>query len=287
MLVHIKDLVKGAKKNKYAIGAFNVHGLESVLGIARAAAEAKSPAIIEVSEGAIAYMGLEVTINLVRTIADTVAASVPIALHLDHGKNLEIVNKCIVSGFSSIHIDASAFPFEENIEISKKVVSFAHSRGVWAQGEIGSIMGGHGDVGGEIHGIPIADPDEVVEFVRRTKVDTIAAAIGTAHGTFTNEDINFKILKKIKDNIKKPFVLHGGSGVPTRKIKRAIKEGVNIINIGTNIKVAFSETLIETCKKNKKEMDPRNLLKPSIQAIEDAAIKQMKIMGSADQIKTK
>lgn len=284
MLAHIKDIVNDAKKNKYAIGAFNIHGIESALGVAYAAEQAKSPAIIQVSESTIEYMGLKPITHLVSTVAKNIAPHVPIALHLDHGKSLDSIFECIKAGFTSVHIDASHLPLDENIALTKQVVAMGHRKGVWVQGEIGSIIGGHGKIGGKIKGIPMADPKEVIEFVRATKVDTIAAAIGTAHGVFTNEDIDLKILREIKKATKIPFVLHGGSGVKVEKIKKSIKEGVNVINIGSDIKIAFCKTLIKNCAKNKNETDPRVLLKPTIEAIKKVVIEQMEIFGSDNQI---
>lgn len=280
MLVHIKDLIKDAEKKGYAIGAFNVHNLETMLGVARAAVKANSPAIMQVSEGAIKYMGRKPVNHLVSTIAKNLAPNVQIALHLDHGSSFESVLACMDADFSSVQIDASSLPLEENIELTKKIVAIAHKRGVWVQGEVGSMMGGHGKVGGVIKGVLLADPVEVIAFVKATKVNTIAAAVGTAHGAFTNEDVNLDLLKSITTKIKTPFVLHGGSGVPDKVIVKAIKSGVRIINIGTDIKVAFSETLKETCKNNKKETDPRVLLSPSIDAVEAVVLNKMKLFGS-------
>jgi len=284
MLVHIKDIVGQTEKKHYAVGAFNIHNLETVLGVARAAVRAKSPAIIQVSEGAIEYMGLKVIINIVSIVAKDLAASVPIALHLDHGKSFESVFECIKAGFSSVHIDASGLPLTENIMLTKKVVEIAHEKGVWVQGEVGAIIGGHGKLGGKISDIPIAKADDVVQFVKETKVDTIAAAIGTAHGVYKNEDINIPLLVEIKSRTKKPFVLHGGSGVAQKKIKAAIKAGVNIINIGSDIKIAFSKTLIDDCLRNRTETDPRLLLKPTIRAVEEVVVKSMKLFNSEGQM---
>ena len=283
MLAHIKDITKDAEKNGYAIGAFNVHNLESILAVAQAAVRAKSPAIIQVSEGAINYMGLKPVTHIVSTVAKNIAAKVPIALHLDHGKSFDTVFECIDAGFSSVHIDASHLPLDENIALTKRVVEIGKAKKVWVQGEVGIIVGGHGKTGKNLE-IPLAKLEDVVEFVKKTKVDTIAAGIGTAHGVYAEEDIKFKLLKDIKAKTKKPFVLHGGSGIPNGKIKRAIKEGVNIINIGTDIKVAFSTTLINNCIKNKKETDPRNLLRPTIKAVEDVVFAKMKLFGSAGKI---
>ena len=280
MLVHIKDLIKDAEKKGYAIGAFNVHNLETILGVARAAVKAKSPAIIQVSEGAIKYMGRKPVNHLVSTIAKNLAPDVQIALHLDTGSSFESVLACMDAGFSSVQIDASSMPIDENIELTKKIVDIAHKRDVWVQGEVGSMIGGHGKVGGKITGVPLAEPSEVIAFVKATKVDSIAAAVGTAHGAFTNEDVHLDLVKSITEKLKTPLVLHGGSGVPDKVIAKAIKNGVRIINIGTDIKVAFSDTLKETCKKNRKETDPRILLSPSIDAVEAIVLNKMKLFGS-------
>lgn len=284
MLVHIKELVKEAEKGGYALGAFNVHNLESILGVAQAAVRGCSPAIIQVSEGAIKYMGLKPTTHIVSTVAKNVAGTVPIALHLDHGTNLQTVFECIRAGFSSVHIDASALLLDENIKLTKEVIQVARAKGVWVQGEIGSIVGGHGSAGDYID-IPLADPAEVIKFVKETDVDTISAAIGTAHGTYTNEDINFELLSAIKAKTKKPFVLHGGSGVEDKKIKKAIEAGVDIINIGTDIKTAFCKTLIEMCEKNKTETDPRKLMSPTIKAVEEVVYQKMLLFGSSGRCK--
>ena len=281
MLVHLKNLVQDGKKNGYAIGAFNITNFESILAVAQAAIKAGSPAIIQVSESAIKYMGLKPITHLVSTVAKNMAAGTPIALHLDHGSSFDTVFECISSGFSSVHIDASNLPLDENIKLTKQVVNVAHARRVWVQGEVGAIIGAHGDITSKLKAIPLAKLEEVVEFVKQTKVDTIAAAIGTAHGIHANEDIVFSLLKAIKNKVKIPFVLHGGSGILDSKIKRAIKEGVNIINVGTDLKVAFCHALIKVCLKNKRETDPRNLLKPTIAAVEKVVFGKMKLFGSA------
>lgn len=285
MLVHIKEIITEAEKGGYAVGAFNIHNLESALGVAQAANHAKSPAIIQVSESTIKYMGLKPITHIVSTIAKNIAANVPIALHLDHGKSFDSIFECINAGFTSVHIDASHLPLDENINLTKHVVNVAHAKKIWVQGEVGAMIGGHGTRSKYLKNIPIADADEVIEFVRKTGVDTIAAAIGTAHGSFENENIRFDLLKKIKEKTKKPFVLHGGSGVKEAQIRQAIKLGVNIINIGTDIKIAFCEALIKNCAKNKNETDPRILLKPTIGAVEETVMKKMKLFGSAGKIK--
>ena len=153
MLVHIKEIVGDAEKNGYAVGAFNIHNFESVLGVARAAVKAGSPAIIQVSESTIKYMGLKPITHIVSTVAKNIAAPVPIALHLDHGRSFDSVFECIRAGFTSVHIDASHLPLDENITLTRQGVEFAHQKKVWVQGEVGAMIGGHGSLSGKIKGI--------------------------------------------------------------------------------------------------------------------------------------
>jgi len=278
MLSHIKDILKKAESRGYAVGAFNIHNFETILGVANAAVKAKSPVIIQVSEGTINYMGLKPVTHIVSTVAKNTA--VPIALHLDHGKSLDVVFECIAAGFTSVHIDASHLPLDENIKLTREVVEFSHTKNVWVQGEVGAMVGGHGDIHGKIE-IPLAELEDVVSFAKKTKIDTIAAAIGTAHGAYDNESINFPLLKSIKARVDIPFVLHGGSGISDEEIQKAIKMGVNVINIGTDIKVGFCQALIKQCRDNQEETDPRKLLMPAIETVEKIAIAKMELFGSA------
>ncbi len=284
MLVHIKELISAANKGKYAVGAFNIHNLESVLGVARAAVESKSPAIIQVSESAITYMGLKPITHIVSTVAKNVAAKVPIALHLDHGRSFDSVFECINAGFTSVHIDASHMPLDENINLTKYVVEMAHSKGVWVQGEVGGMVGSYLVNKNKKIDIPLADVKDVARFVKETGIDSIAAAVGTAHGVYQNEDINLPLLKEIVAKTKISFVLHGGSGIEDAKIKQAIKSGVDVINIGTDIKVAFCSSLIKNCLANRHETDPRNLLRPTIDEVAKAVKAKMKLFGSVNRI---
>ncbi len=286
MLVHIKKLIEHAKKHNYCLGAFNIHNIESIKGIIEAAKYAKSPAIIQTSEGSINTMGIKSAVSLVRELTMGLASNIPFALHLDHGKNTDLIFKCINEGFSSVHIDASAYDLLENIKITKKVVNYAKKKNVWVQGEIGVIKGGHGIKAKKIGTVPLANPECVIEFVKATKVNTISAAIGTAHGSYEDENISFELLKNIKSKIKnKPFVLHGGSGVANYQIKKSIKMGVNIINVGTDIKVAFCESVIRESVNNKKETDPRKLLFPAIKSVKKVVARKMKLFGSSNKVK--
>jgi len=282
MLVHIKEIVNHAQQHNYAIGAFNIHNLETALGVARAAAKMRSPAIIQVSEGAIHYMGLGVVKSLITILAADEAGSVPIALHLDHGKKYTSITECVTAGFSSVHMDGSDLSLLENIAITKKAVDFAHEKNVWVQGEVGPLLGGHGESGNLVGEIPLASPEEVAQFIAATNVDTIAAAIGTAHGSFKEEHIDFELLTKIKKVVgNKPLVMHGGSGNDEKAVIQAIARGVNIINIGTDIKVAFTSTVITQAQNNPQETDPRKLLTPTIEAVMKVVQTKMKLFGSA------
>ncbi|MFA6389546.1 MAG: class II fructose-bisphosphate aldolase, partial [Patescibacteria group bacterium] len=268
MLVHIKELVEDAEKEGYALGAFNILNIEMALGVAYAAEKTGSPVIFQVSQNVIEYMGVKPITHIVSTIAKNIAVQVPVALHLDHGKSFDAIFECINSGFTSVHIDASSLPYDENVNLTRHVVEVARPKGVWVQGELGEMIGGHGQSGNIINNVPIADPDKVAEFVKATKIDTVAAPIGTAHGVYENERVDLEVLKAIKERISIPFVLHGGSGVKSEDMKKAVAMGVNIINIGSDLKIAFSKKLIETCVNNKEETDPRVLLKPTIEAVE-------------------
>lgn len=284
MIEHIKNIFRKSIDENYAVGAFNVHNLEGIIAVSQAAEEMKSPAIIQVSPGAAKYIGLKNVADLVKNSAEKFAPNTPLALHLDHGKDYDFVLACIKNGFSSVHMDGSHLPLDENIAITKKVVEIAHKKDIWVQGEVGAMVGGHGVSGDELEVIPVAKPEEVIHFVKETGVDTIAAAIGTAHGIYKNEDVRMDLLKEIKKGTDTPFILHGGSGVDEKKIKESSKNGVNAINIGSEIKIAFSEALIKNCIINQKETDPRKLLRPTIAAIKKVVIEQMKIFNSINRV---
>lgn len=281
MLVEAAYLLKKAQKEGYALGAFNIYNLETALGVARAAVALNSPIVMQVSESTIEYAGLKPITHIVSTIAKNEAVSVPVALHLDHGKSFKSVSECIAAGFSSVHIDASALAFDENISLTREVVDYAHNKKIWVQAELGAIPGGHGDVGEKSEELPLVDPEQVEEFVRKTNVDSLAIAVGTAHGIFKNERIHFDLLKRVRAKTDIPLVLHGSSGVPDEEIKKAIEIGINKINVGTAIKVAFTKTVRETVEKNPNITDVRKLLNPAIQAVQKVVEHKLELFGSA------
>ena len=286
MLVHIKEILEKAKAENYCIGAFNVVNLETTLGVARAAVKEKAPIIIQVSEKTIEYAGLKAITHIVQTIAKNEASSVPVALHLDHGHSFQSVSECINAGFSSIHIDASELPFDENVKITKESVDYAHKHGVWAQGELGRILGKEGLTNGNFENIEkfLTDPQQAVEFVKKTGVDTLAISVGTFHGRFKGkEKIYFDRLDEIRKVINVPLVLHGASGVPDADLEKAAEHGVSVVNIDTSLRVAFTEALKKTCQTETDYVDPRKILQPSIEAISEVVARKIKYLGSKNK----
>lgn len=284
MLITTDFIIQKAQKEGYGIGCFIVYNLETALAVAQAAVEMRSPIIIGVSEFTITFAGRQTIAEIVKTIADNQAVSVPIALHLDHGRSFDSAKACIDEGFSSVQIDGSSFPFDKNVEITRKVVRYAHQKKIWVEGELGAIYGGHGETGVFKGKIPLVKPEEVDEFVEQTEVDMLAPALGTIHGKFKNEKIHFDLLKKIRETVDIPIVLHGASGLPDAEIGKAIKSGVTKVNIGTETKTMFVESIKKTLKTTKKLSGPRALLTPTIEAIKGMAKEKIKVLGSSNKI---
>ncbi len=287
MIVKLKSIIAKAQKGRYAIGAFNTANLETTLGIIRAARANNSPAIVQISEATIKYAGLEPILNIIRAVDKSEGSKTPIAIHLDHGKDWEIVKACVLAGFSSVHMDASAYSFKDNVKITKKAVEFAHKHGVWAQGELGSLFGKEGMTNVEIPkdaNSYMTDPERVKEFISSTGVDELAVSIGTMHGNFSGqENIDFKRLKSISLKTSTPLVLHGASGVDLSQIKQAIRTGITIINIDTDLRIAFTKALRLTLSKEESFYDPRKVLAPSIEAVKNEAAIKMKAFGSINK----
>ncbi len=284
MLVGTKEILEKAQKGRYAVGAFDVYNLETALGLAQAAVNMKSPIIMMVSETTIKYAGIKPITHIVSTVAKNLAVKVPVALHLDHGKNFESVVECVKAGFTSIHMDASELPFDENVILTKQAVDFAHKKKIWVQGELGPIPGDH-LAGGEFKGkLPKTDPALVKEFVAKTGIDMLAIAVGPTHGVYTNEHIDFKLLNQIRRLTNLPLVLHGSSGVPDKEIRQAIKSGIVKINVGTAVRVAFAKAMRQTVKIAPKDLvDVRKMLTPSIEAVCKLAEGKIILFGSVNK----
>jgi len=285
---HIKNLVAKAHRGKYGVGAFNTQNLEITLGIVRGAMATRAPVIIQISETTIEYAGLKPITHIVKTIAKNLAVSVPIALHLDHGKKFQSVVECIEAGFSSIMMDASDLPFDENVALTRRAAEYAHRRGVWAQGEIGRLKGVEDMIKVAEREAFMTDPAEAEEFARKTGVDTLAVSIGNIHGIVKFKKgvpkLDIGRLKKISERTKIPLVLHGASGIPEKEIRKAVKLGINIINIDTEIRLAFTDSVRNTVKKDPDIYDPRKVLTPAIEAVAKVAEEKIRMFGSAGKV---
>lgn len=284
-LEHIKNLVKKAHREKYGIGAFNTQNLEITLGIVKGAMAVRAPIIIQVSETTIEYAGLKPITHIVKTVAKNLAVNIPVALHLDHGRKFQSIVECIEAGFSSIMMDASDLPFDENVALTRKAVEYAHKRGVWAQGELGRLKGVEDVVKVKEREAFMTDPAEAEEFVKKTGVDTLAVSIGNIHGIVKFKKgvpkLDLKRLKEISEKVKIPLVLHGASGIKKEEIRKAVKLGINIINIDTEIRLAFTNSVRDILKSDSELYDPRKVLTPAIDAVAQVVSEKIKMFGSA------
>ncbi|MGI6226777.1 MAG: class II fructose-1,6-bisphosphate aldolase [Peptococcales bacterium] len=281
-LVSVDVLLKKAEQEGYAVGAFNCNNMEIVQAIVEAAEAEKSPVIIQASQGAIKYAGLDYIVKLVEVAADSV--SIPVALHLDHGTSFEQVVKCIRYGFSSVMIDGSKLPLEENIAITNKVLEIARPLGISVEAELGKIGGTEDDIIVSDKEAMFTDPEEAKTFVDATGVGSLAIAIGTAHGQYKGKpELDFKRLEKIKKLVNIPIVLHGSSGVPDADIQMAIKLGVRKVNIDTNIREAFMKGVKDALAKNPEEIDPRKVLGPAREEMTAIVREKIRLFGSSNK----
>lgn len=279
-LVSLKDVLEPAEKGGYAVGAFNANNMEIVQAIIESAAEERSPVILQASQGAINYAGLDYIVALVKAAAQ--GTDVPVVLHLDHGTDFEQVMRCIRSGFSSVMFDGSRLPLDENIAMTRRVVEIARAVGVSVEAELGKIGGTEDDISVEEREALFTDPAEAERFVKETEVDALAVAIGTAHGPYKGEPrLDFPRLKRIKELTGAPIVLHGSSGVPDDAIRKAISLGVSKINIDTDIRQAFTSGITEFIKKNPDNIDPRKMLAPAKVEMKKKVKEKMRLFGCA------
>ncbi|AYV68408.1 fructose-1,6-bisphosphate aldolase, class II [Niallia circulans] len=282
-LVSMKDMLNKAKAEGYAVGQFNLNNLEFTQAILQAAEEEKSPVILGVSEGAGRYMGgFKTVVKMVEGLMEDYNITVPVAIHLDHGSSFEKCKEAIDAGFTSVMIDASHHPFDENVEITSKVVEYAHAKGVSVEAELGTVGGQEDDVVAE--GVIYADANECVELVKRTGIDTLAPALGSVHGPYKGEpNLGFKEMEEIGNLTGLPLVLHGGTGIPTKDITKAISLGTAKINVNTENQIASAKAVRETLAAKPEEYDPRKYLGPARDAIKATVIGKIKEFGSSNK----
>ncbi|SDF94881.1 class II fructose-1,6-bisphosphate aldolase [Desulfovibrio legallii] len=299
-----KQMFAAAYAGGYAIGAFNVNNMEIIQGIMGAAAAEKSPVILQVSAGARQYAGQGYIMKLVEAALQD-DPSIPVVVHLDHGPSFEMCRDCIDGGFTSVMIDGSHLPYEENIALTKQVADYAHPRGVWVEAELGKLAGIEEHVASAEH--VYTDPDQAVDFVRRTGCDSLAVAIGTSHGAYKFKGearLDFDRLETISQKLPGyPLVLHGASsvpqefvalcnkyggqvggakGVPEDMLRKAAGMGVCKINVDTDIRLALTASIRQFLAEHPEQFDPRAYLKPARQAVQDmVAHKIRNVMGSS------
>lgn len=281
-LVSMTEMLNKALKDKYAVGQFNINNLEWTQAILQAAQEEQSPVILGVSEGAAKYMGgFKVVTAMVNALLETMDITVPVALHLDHGSSLEKCREAIDAGFSSVMIDNSKFPIEDNIKATRDVVEYAHSKGASVEAEVGSVGGEEDGVTG---GVIYADPEECKRMVEEAKIDALAAALGSVHGAYVGEPkLGFDEMKEISELTGVPLVLHGGSGIPTHQIKQAIEYGHTKINVNTELQQVWTQRVREIVETDKKVYDPRKIIGPGKEDIMNVVKSKMREFGSSNQ----
>ncbi|WP_059104161.1 class II fructose-1,6-bisphosphate aldolase [Shouchella shacheensis] len=284
-LVSMKDMLNKAKAEGYAVGQFNLNNLEFTQAILQAAEQEKSPAILGVSEGAARYMGgFKTVVGLVKNLMEEYNVTVPIAIHLDHGSSFEKCVEAIHAGFTSVMIDGSHYPLAENIALTKRVIDVAHTLGVSVEAELGRIGGQEDDLIVEDAEAAYAIPEECKELVDATGVDCFAPALGSVHGPYKGEpNLGFDHMKKISGLVGIPLVLHGGTGIPTKDIQKAIEYGHAKINVNTESQISSAKAVRETLAAQPEQYDPRKYLGPARDAIKATVAGKMKEFGSSNK----
>lgn len=276
-LVSAREVLAGARRGGYAVGAFNANNLEYVVGIARAAQRERSPVIIQASQGAIEYAGLEYITAMAKAAS---AAPVPVVLHLDHGRDPVTVERCIRAGFSSVMFDGSDRDLHENVALTRRVVEMARPNGIPVEGELGRVpSAGEGLTAEEIAAM-MTDPDEAAEFVRETGVDALAVSVGSVHQMGRQEvDLDTDRVRRIAEKVRLPLVLHGSSGVSDRSLREAVRAGICKVNIATMLNIAFMKALRAELAARPDQVDPRRVLGPAMEALSAVVGERMRVLG--------
>lgn len=278
-LVPMSQILTKAQSLGYAVGGFNMNNLESLQAIMEVAEEERSPVIVQLSEGALKYVGIEYAEVCVKAAASKV--TVPVALHLDHGGSFAKIIQCIRHGFSSVMIDGSKLPFEENVALVQKVVEAAKAIGVTVEAELGKIGGTEDDHTVDEREASMTVPEEAQTFVEKTKVDALAIAIGTAHGPYKGKpELDFERLTAIRKIVDIPLVLHGASGVYDQDIQKAISLGICKININTDFQQVFSGKIRQILLNDSEIYDPRKVIGPGKEAMKEKVREKIRLMGS-------
>ena len=282
-LVTTKELLLDAQKNGYAVGAFNVENMEMVQAVVAAADELKSPVIMQTTPSTVKYADLAYFYANAKVAAE--AASVPVAIHLDHGSSFELAMRAYRTGYTSIMIDGSHETYEENIKVSKAVADACHPGGVPVEAELGKVGGKEDDLDGG-DGDPYTDPEQAAEFVKLTGVDSLAIAIGTAHGVYKGEPkLDLDRLGEIRKVVDVPLVLHGTSGVPDETVKECVKRGICKVNYATDLRIAFSKGVKSVMAANPDVFDPKKYNAAGREEVKEYVKQKIMVVGSNGKAK--
>lgn len=282
-LVTTKQLLLDAQKNGYAVGAFNVENMEMVQAVVAAAEELKSPVIMQTTPSTVAYADVDYFYANVKTAAEK--AGVPVVMHLDHGNSFELAMRAYRAGYTSIMIDGSHGSFEENIAVSKAVADACHAAGIPVEAELGKVGGKEDDLeAGE--GNPYTDPQQAVEFVNATGVDSLAVAIGTAHGIYKGTPkLDKERLSEIRKVVEIPLVLHGTSGVPDEDVRDCIKRGICKVNYATDLRIAFTKGVQRVLREKPDTIDPKKYNAAGREEVKKYVMSKMQVCGSVGKAK--
>ena len=277
-LVTSKELLIDARKNGYAVGAFNVENMEMVMAVAAAAEETDSPVIMQTTPKTVKYAGLDYFLSLVRVAAER--SHVPMACHLDHGDSFAMAVAAFRAGYTSVMIDGSRLPFEENVALTRSVTDVCHAGGVPVEGELGVVGGKEDDLKAEKSRLnPFTDPDEAAEFVERTKADTLAVGIGTSHGVYKGiPQVNVDVLSKISAAVEIPLVMHGTSGVPDGQVRDCVRRGICKVNYATDLRIAFTNGIKAYMAANPGEFDPKKYSSAGMDEVRRYVAQKMEVL---------
>ena len=280
-LVTTKEMLLKAQEGNYAVGAFNVENMEMVMAVIGAAEELNSPVILQTTPSTVKYAGLDYYLANVKVAAEK--ASVPVAMHLDHGSSFELAMQALRAGYTSIMIDGSHESFEDNIAVSKAVADACRPSDIPVEAELGKVGGKEDDLdGGE--GNAHTDPQEAKEFVEKTGVSSLAVAIGTAHGIYKGEPkIDLDRLSEIREVVSVPLVLHGGSGIPDETIKESIRRGIAKVNYATELRIAFSNGVKKVLAENPDVIDPKKYGAAGRDSVKEFVKGRMEVCGSINR----
>ena len=273
MLITSKQMLKNAQAGGYAVAAFNVENAEMVQAVIETAEELSAPVILQTTPGTLRYLPPAYFASLARAAAP----KIPAAIHLDHGSSFELVTQCLEAGYTSVMIDGSALPYEENIDLTKKVCACAADYGVSVEAELGKVGGKEDDLEADAQ---YTDPDQAADFARRTEVDSLAVAVGTAHGVYkTTPKLELNRVPLIREKTETPIVLHGASGLSDDTIRQAVSLGISKINFATELRIAFTQAVQAYLVENPNTIDPKKYLSTGREAVKAVVRRKIELCG--------